>query len=272
MKLAFITPTAYLEEFSSQGDFYLALAHLVDDDGNNDYARFHRREAEQGRRVILDNGLFEGAQVSTDQLLRRAEAIGASVVCAPDVLFDCKGTIKAFKQFIRDKQEHGLVCDVMGIPQADNPVDWWECFQFMQSQSDCDMVGLSILSIPKSFASAAGARSGHAITDSRVYLIRELYALSVLSGTRLKPMHLLGLGSSYMDVVAANHLLPRDIVSNDSSSAFVHGMNGVIYDDEGRLTEGKIEKKLHFDIVSVDPQSEEDIQYNIDKAKEITNG
>ncbi len=59
MKLAFITPTSCLEQYSSQGDIYLALAHLIDDNGTNEYARFHRREAEKGRRVILDNGLFQ---------------------------------------------------------------------------------------------------------------------------------------------------------------------------------------------------------------------
>lgn len=285
MKLAFITPTAYLNKYAKQGDFYLALAHLIDDDGKNEYARFHRREAQQGKRVILDNGLFEGAQVSTDQLLRRAEVIGAQVVCAPDVLFDSKGTIKAFKQFIKDKQELGAVFDVMGIPQANNPVEWWECFQFMQSQSDCNMVGLSILSVPESFATSA-REAGYAdgITGPRCYLIRELYALSVLSGTRLKPMHLLGLGESYGDVVLANRLLPRDVVSNDSSSTFVHGAAKVRYRQDGNIPGGKIREKLDFDIkygqpAIVYPEGEAPleimnghIQHNIDIAKRLANG
>lgn len=268
MQLAFITPTAYLNRFSSQGDFYLALAHLIDDNGSNDYARFHRREAEKGRRVILDNGLFEGAQVSTEALVQRARAIKASVVCAPDVLYDSKATIKEFKQFIKYKHELGLVCDIMGIPQADNPNDWWECFQFMDLHPECSLIGLSILSIPKSFGSSIG-KTERPITDSRVHLIRQLYSFSYFSGHRITPCHLLGLGESYRDVIEAKKLLPRDIVSNDSSSAFVHGMHSVVYRRGGVIPGGKNHEKLDFDLQEV--REVEKIQQNINEARWVAN-
>lgn len=271
MKLAFITPTAYLEKFSAQGDIFLALAHLIDDNGTNEYARFHRRKVEEGRRVILDNGLFEGAQVTTDQLLRRAAAIKASVVCAPDVLYDAKGTIKEFKRFIQAKHEFGLVAEVMGIPQADNPTDWWECFQFMDLHSECDIIGLSILSVPKSFGRHATREQP--ITSSRVHLIRQLYAHSYLSGRRITPCHLLGLGESYDDIIFATRLLPRDIISNDSSSCFVHGMRGIRYGREGHIPGGKVHEKLDFDLQAWphdhDHIEEEDIQFNINMAKAL---
>lgn len=275
MKLAFITPTTYLQKFSAQGDIYLALAHLIDDNGTNEYARFHRREAEKGRRVILDNGLFEGAQVGTEELLRRATAIKASVVCAPDVLYDSKGTIKAFKQFIRAKQEYGLVAEVMGIPQADNQADWWECFQFMDMHGECDLIGLSILSVPKSFAKFTTREQP--ITSSRVHLIRQLYSYSDLSGHRITPCHLLGLGESYDDILEARRLLSRDIVSNDSSSVFVHGVAGVRYEETGLIPGGKIHQKLNFNFKPASFKTLEDarnglIQYNIDIAKSLAHG
>lgn len=243
IELAFIAPTSYLEEVSSKGDFYLALAHLVDDNGENEYASFHRREAEKGRRVILDNGLFEGASVDPESLIQRARAIGAQTVFAPDVLFDSKATIKAFKQFVKLKHEEGLVFDIAGVPQADNPVDWWECFQFMDLHPECALIGLSILSIPKAFGRRTDAE---AITSPRVRLIKQLYQYSDLSGRRLTPMHLLGLGESYDDIIEARKLLSRDIVSNDSSSCFVHGMNDVEYEPNGKIPGGKIKTKVDF--------------------------
>lgn len=269
MKLAFITPTAYLNKFSKQGDMYLALAHLIDDNGTNDYARFHRREAEQGKRVILDNGLFEGAQVSPEKLLRRAAAIKAQCVCAPDVLYDSKGTIKEFKRFIKLKQEQGLVCDVMGIPQADNPIDWWECFQFMDLHTECHLIGLSILSIPGSFKDVAQRAGDQPITFSRMHLIRQLYAFSDLSGHRITPCHLLGLGESYGDIIEAKRLLDRDIVSNDSSSAFVHGMHNVRYRRLGAIPGGKISQKLDFGTKNLNESQEQAIQHNINEALDI---
>lgn len=254
-----------MNTFAIQGDLFLALAHLIDDDGKNEYARFHRRMSEEGRRVILDNGLFEGAQVSTESLLQRARVIKASVVCAPDSLYDSAGTIKRFKEFIRAKQEVGLVSEVMGIPQANNPDDWWECWRFMELSKECDIIGLSILSIPQSFK----VTSPFPITGSRLYLLKQLYFYQDILGRQFKPCHLLGLGESYADIICANQYLPKQVLSNDSSSAFVHGMHGVRYDKNGHWTGGKISEKLDFSLEKVDNESI--IQQNINIAKNISN-
>lgn len=267
MDLALITPTSFLEKYARRGDIYLALAHLIDDEGENEYASFHRREAEKGRRVILDNGLFEGAQVPAEALLRRAQAIRAQVVCAPDALYDSQGTIKAFKQFIRDKHEFGLVCDVMGIPQADNPNDWWECFRFMEMSKECHLIGLSILSIPQSFTNSAWTRR---ITDSRMHVLRQLANYESLLGRRSTPCHMLGLGESLADIVLGNRILPNTVISNDSSSAFVHGYNYVEYDGLGNIPGGKILEKLDFDLkVELDDFQKALISRNIDRALDL---
>lgn len=271
MKLAFITPTAYLEKFSKQGDFYLALAHLIDDNRENEYTRFHRREAERGKRVILDNGLFEGAQVEPEALIRRARLIKAQVVCAPDVLYDSKGTIKAFKQFIKLKEEEGLVADVMGIPQASNPTDYWECFQFMQLNENCDILGLSILSIPESFKGSTEDAGEWPITAPRVHFIKQLSTFQNSFDNRIKPCHLLGLGESYADIYTAIRLLPDTIVSNDSSSTFVHGAKNVVYNRHGLIPGGKIREKLNFDLPknSLTSVQSKSVQTNINIANKI---
>lgn len=270
MDLAFISPTSYLQKFATQGDMYLALAHLVDDNGNNEYSRFHRREAERGKRVILDNGLFEGAQVKPEALIQRARAIGAQVVCAPDVLYDSRGTIKEFKQFIRLKQEEGLVAQVMGIPQADNPTAWWNCYQFMELHEECDLVGMSILSVPKAFAGSAKGADRHPITASRVHLIQQLSIFTRVSGHRVKPIHMLGLGESYADIITAIRLLPETIISNDSSSAFVHGAKGICYGRNGSIPGGKNHEKLDFNLPADLSQTRERcINSNIDTALKI---
>ena len=243
MDLAFITPTTYLERYAALGDFHLALAHLIDDEGKNEYTRFYRLQSEQGKRVYLDNGLFEGNQVPTEDLLHRATLIQAHTVCAPDVLYDSSGTIKAFKEFVRAKQDRGLVFDIMGIPQASNPTDWWECFRFMELSRDCNIIGLSILSIPKSFNEFIGTTG---ITAARMWLIRQLYLYEILLGRRITKCHLLGLGDHLGDITLANRLLPDTIVSNDSSSAFVHGMRDIMYSKLGRIPGGKIKAKLDF--------------------------
>lgn len=263
MKQAFITPTAYLSKFASQGDLYLALAHLIDDEGRNEYTQFHINEKRKGRTVYLDNGLFEGSQVDPTDLIKKAKLLQPDVVCAPDILYDSKATIKEFKKFIKLKQEEGLVAKIMGIPQASSPEDWWDCFQFFDTNKDCDLIGLSILSVPKAF--------GGSITRSREHLIEQLYTHSILSDRRLTPMHMLGLGESYDDIRLATQLLPRDIISNDSSSTFVHGMCGVIYGEDGSIFGGKIEEKLDFSIETLNRYQEDAINRNIEIARRIAN-
>lgn len=271
MKLAFITPTAFLHHFATQGDFHLALAHLVDDNGENEYTRFYRREAESGKPVILDNGLFEGAQVEPETLIQRARVVKAQVVCAPDVLYDSRGTIKEFKRFIRLKHEEGLVAKIMGIPQADNRVDYWECFQFMLMHKECDLIGLSILSIPKSFKGVGEGADRWPITASRMHFIQQLHSFQSVFGHRIKPCHLLGLGESYADIFTAKRLLPRTIISNDSSSAFVHGLEGQLYTSSGILPHGKSRKRLDFSLPynALSEEQISNIQKNIDIAKKI---
>lgn len=271
MKLCYITPTSYLHKFASQGDMHLALAHLVDDNAKNEYASFYRRESERGKRVILDNGLFEGAQVEPEALIQRARGIKAQVVCAPDVLYDSRATIKEFKRFIKLKHEEGLVAEIMGIPQANNRSEWWECFQFMQLHEGCDILGLSILSVPKCFKGIGSHFDKWPITSSRVALIQQLRSLESVFKHRIKPCHLLGLGETYADIYAAQRYLSKTIISNDSSSAFVHGMHGKVYTGSGVIPGGKIREKLDFSLPynALNDVQIKDIQTNIDISKKI---
>lgn len=268
MDFAFIAPTKQLNQVSNHGDMLLALAHLIDDNGTNEYARYHRRAAERGVRVICDNGLFEGEQVDDETLLRRAAAIKAQVVCAPDVLYDSDTTVKRFKQFIRAKQDAGLVIDVMGIPQANDPAKWWECFKFFDLSRDCQLIGLSILSVPAAFAQHFGVTG---ITDTRMVLIRELYNYEILVGRRLTPCHMLGLGEHLGDLTLAARLLPDTVVSNDSSSAYVHGRQGIRFGALGKIPGGKDLRKVDFanqEVLSTEQL--EDIYFNMAIQKLLT--
>ena len=265
MDLAFIAPTKHLNTVSAKGNILLALAHLIDDNGKNEYARFHRRAAERGVRIICDNGLFEGRQVDDEALLRRATAIKAQVVCAPDSLLNSDETIKRFKQFIRVKQDAGLVIDVMGIPQADTPAGWWDCFRFFDLSNDCQLIGLSILSIPAAFGEYFGTRT---ITNTRMELIRQLYSYEILLGRRLTKCHLLGLGDHLGDLTLSTRLLPDTIISNDSSSAYVHGRQGIRYTQLGNLKTGKDPRQVNFDTdEELTSEQYRDIVYNMSIAK-----
>lgn len=268
MQLAFIVPTKFLYRYAVLGDCHLALAHLIDDNGTNEYANFYRREARQGKRVILDNGLFESKQVEPESLIHRAKSIEASVVCAPDALFNASGTIKEFKRFIRLKQEEGLVAEVMGIPQADNPADWWECFRYFELSRDCDLIGLSILSIPKAFEMAS--RGPERITSARMHVIRQLFVYQSLLSRTITPCHLLGMGESYNDMLLCKQLVMDDtIVSNDSTSAFVHGYHNVRYTGLGGIPGGKILEKLDFSINELTQDQADIIEHNINTALRI---
>ena len=85
IKTSFIAPTS-LFRFANQGDFHLALAHLLGpvDEAPNEY---EQAIVDSGLPIFLDNGLFENKKsIPTRELIEKAIHLDAEFVFAPDVL------------------------------------------------------------------------------------------------------------------------------------------------------------------------------------------
>ena len=147
-RFCIISPTAYLDQFASQSDSHLALAHLVKSDAA--YADFYKRMAARGDRIIMDNGAFElGSSYNPSELITLAEMCGADAIVLPDYPGRSSiETIHAAEQILPDVISAGLA--TMFVPQSayGDREDWISAYSWASDNPDVDIIGMSILGIP----------------------------------------------------------------------------------------------------------------------------
>lgn len=259
MKLAHICPTKYIEKYGSQGDFTLALAHLIDLKEENEY---QKAITKIGLPIILDNGLFENhTPEPLDSLIEKAEKIGATHLFAPDILYNKEETQKELEKTIKKIKEKKSKVKIAAVVQADNKSDYIKQLIDFNLNPDVDLIGLSILSIPKSF--------GGSITESRVRLLEKMKEICETGRILWKNCHLLGLGDSYRDVLFAKENCPW-VVSNDTSSCFWNGVQKKRLMGEECIVEGgKTSIKVDFNFEGLKEDQVEIIQGNINKINKL---
>lgn len=240
MRIAIICPSPDLNKFAVLSDVHLLLTHLVGE--GNDYTKFYAGRKEL---KILDNGLFEHHVASpTPEILSKAKLVGADVVIAPDVLYNPVETVENAKVFAKAvNQENGIrrgkgmkPLQMMAVPQASNQKDYLWCYKTL-----CDLgyqwIGLSILACPKSFGNT------EQVFNSRKQAYRALRETGIWNDK--VNHHLLGLGS---EIDELEFFAPvSSVVSNDSSSAVLHGQLGITYTN-GIVPGGKKKEKLNFEV------------------------
>ena len=142
MRLAFITPTAFVEKFGSQGDFTLALSHLMDLKEVNEY---EKAITKVGLPILCDNGLFENhVPESLETLIKKAERIGATHFFAPDILYSSEGTQLELDKAILAAEKSPV--KVAAVVQASNVQDYMSQLLDFNNNPKVDLIGLSILS------------------------------------------------------------------------------------------------------------------------------
>lgn len=246
MKLSFITPIRYIKDFGSQSDFILALSHLIDLSKTNAY---EANIVATGLPIILDNGLFENHKPeSVDKVIMKAVKIGAQYFFAPDELYNPIETNKGLEQAVNAQKQvlaqTGKRIKIGAVVQADNEKDYIDQLLDFNSNENVELIGLSILSIPKSFEKQLGK---YDVTESRIVLLEEMIRLATEEGIKWKPCHMLGLGDSFEDVIFAKQNCPW-VISNDTSSVFQTTLFGKTYDDNLRVVGGKVQEKVNFDL------------------------
>lgn len=274
IKLAFISPTKWITTLGSQGDFQLGLAHLLDRHQSNDY---ERALLDTGQQIILDNSLFElHKPEGIDSLIAKGLRIKATHFFAPDFLYNKDKTLEALNNtiYIWKKLRADKNIKIAAVVQGETEEEWLEMYDKLQEMPEVDLIGLSILSVPRCFGSFNRARTSkkdvyqhkdEEITSSRIKLLKTLI-------TRNKPnnkkCHLLGLGSSLEDIIFATKNCPF-VVSHDSSSAIWSGFQNKKLLDDGLIEGGKSEIKVDFNYLETNKEQIQLAQENINKYKSL---
>ena len=244
MKHGIICPIPQLENFASCSNFHLILPHLVEKYPK--YLEFYKGRSSLGDEIVLDNSIFEhGVSYDYRQMIEMAEDIGVSKMSAPEVLKDRIASRILREEFLEHYITSGCKVPILAVAQGQDVFEVIDSYFELLKIKEIPFLGLPFDIDEEIPYVSQGVNS---LTLRRVlnrwYLVDSIYDISIKKKINLKPTHLMGL-SDPVELQRYKGDMYRWITSNDSSSAFVHGCNGITYTSRG-LPGEKVSQKLDF--------------------------
>lgn len=244
-KFGYIAPVEYLDLIPEDATFHLILAHLLKD---KQYAAYYREKADRGDTIICDNGAFEFKRSLDPEPLMKLIAdsgVKPTYVVAPDYPFEpwsvTYDSTVAFIEMAKDEDY-----EIMAVPQSEtgNYKGWLECYKRLAELPEVKVMGMSILGMPNAFCELTGTKD---IAANRIFATAYMCREGLVSNRKDLSHHYLGLGDGPRELITQRALGVMD--TNDSSSPFWHGINGVLLDDSTTgLKNGKSELEVDFHI------------------------
>jgi len=259
MKHGIICPVSQLEKYATRSNFHLILPHLIDKYPK--YKEFYTERATAGDHVILDNSIFElGESYNYVKMLEYAEEMGLTEISIPEVLKDRDASRKLRDEFLTYYTKSGSNMRLLAVAQGNCIEDIRDSYFELSRIVEISTLGLPFDiddCMPYDIKSLTLRR-----VMNRWFLVNMIdFESSMSCALKTKPTHLMGLSDAVELQMYSDYPWIR---SNDSSSAFVHGVNGILYSNKGLPCE-KISQKLDFGgfPILTDKQIN-DINFNID--------
>lgn len=250
-----ITPTHYLQQYATQSDMHLVLAHLVD--MNHEYAEFYANCEEF---KIMDNGAFElGRSYNPSKLIDLAELCKAHAIVLPDYPGqDANKTISAAMKLHPQVHEAGFYTFFCPQAKVGDMEGWINSYRWAADNDFIDIIGMSILAVPNALPHIPAAYA-------RVVMTQLLIDRGIFNSDKYH--HYLGLNAGpKLEIPPLLRMGALD--SCDSSNPVWAGINGVRYDittDSYLPTRKEFLGEVDF---SIKPTKKEcileAIQYNVD--------
>jgi hypothetical protein len=242
-EFGYIAPVEYLHLIPDNARFHLILAHLLKDEK---YANFYKKKSDRGDVIICDNGAFEFKR-SLDPIplmkLVKESGVNPTYVVAPDYPFEpWSVTYDSTVNFIEMSKDENY--RIMAVPQSEkgNYKGWLECYKRLSRLEQVDVIGMSILGIPNAFCGLTGTDD---IATNRIFATAYMLENGLVSND--VSHHYLGLGDGPREIMVQRALGVMD--TNDSSSPFWHGIQGISLDDSATgLANGKSDIEVDFHI------------------------
>jgi len=258
MKVSHELPLSLMHNGYEWNDYDYCLPHLLDK--YLQYRIYFQKVSLDGRFIIMDNGLFEGVEHTTEDLIEKINLIVPDVFIVPDAWNDSALTIRNAKEWINNhiyKLPEGV--NLMAVCQGESLGELIITYQ--------TLLDLGYTHIAFNHSSAAyqtmypNLDPLKAQMYGRMELIRRLVAENVIN--RRVYHHLLGCSlpqefMSYKDWPF--------IQSVDTSNPILVGAEGERYGDNGLSWKPK--EKLEFYLEKDLEGKVEDIIFNIQKFKD----
>jgi len=139
-------PISLLESCATQGNYHLALSHLILD--NEEYREFYQQQSWQGVLVGVDNGVVEqGKSLPVSMVAIAAGMVDAKEFILPDVLGDGQASYEATVKGL-DAYQHLMIVSpnfkLIAVPHGSNVADWMMCYLRLLQVPEVNIIGVSM--------------------------------------------------------------------------------------------------------------------------------
>ncbi len=263
MLISHESPLALLEKSRTYNDYSYALVHLFEKYPH--YYEFFVEEKRIGRKVLLDNSMFELRKAfDADKFAQWIVDLRPDEYIVPDVFSDSKATIASFESW---KETYGNIPgNAIGVIQGTTYQEIINCYRYMTENADKIAFSFECpYFYARGYLPGPTSTKWQLLSMGRVSLIQDLINDGIWNDSI--PHHLLGCATpqEFMMYTPKQRL---SIESIDTSNPVVAGMHGVRYTMGG--LEDKITAKLADMLETpVSDKNWEDIRYNLTMFRKI---
>lgn len=274
MLISHETPVSLLPYSWGYNSYDYALVHLFPE--NEKYKDFYFKSVEYGRRVLLDNSIFElGTAFDPDQFAYWVKELKPFEYVIPDVLEDTEGTCKSMDSFLSKYSD--LPGRKIGVVQGKTYQEIVDCYNHVAPKVDKVAISFDYsyyldswdyysINVP-GFVKDQEHNKWFKFALGRVNLMNNLYNDDVLDLS--KPHHLLGASVPWEFSLYADNHLSEYIDSIDTSNPIVAGILGKKYEPEYGLSEKWSVKLVDFIDAELTEQQVYDSFWNITQFRKL---
>jgi hypothetical protein len=245
-------PLCLLEDSRLFNDYDYALVHLFEK--YPEYYSFYKNSLELGRRVILDNGVYElGFPFDRDSYAKYITQLKPTEYIIPDVRNNSKENFDELTKWV-DKYTN-LPGVSIGVVHGESYESFVENYNAIKPLVDKLAFSVEDFFFRSKFQGF-----------SRAYIIKQLVDDNIID--KSKPHHILGA------LIPQEFSLYRQykwIDSIDTSNPIIHGMLGILYSEEGLFSKTPIKMAEEMES-SIDTIQYKNILYNIHYFRKFAHG
>ena len=118
----------------------MILAHLLK---NEDYLNYYKSTRYTRKWTLLDNGMAENAQITSDELIDLVDIIHPDCVVALDSIGNGPECLQKTKDFCEQIDKRYPQMQVMGVPHGKDQEEYLDCYQQMLEIPQITHIGIS---------------------------------------------------------------------------------------------------------------------------------
>lgn len=262
IKVSHEVPEILLERSRDFNDYDYALVHLFKDNPN--YKQFFKDSLKRGRKVLLDNSVFElDTPFDPDAFVEAINDLAPTWYIVPDFLDDKNQTISSMEKWIKDYLPKIKVdSKIIGSIQGKTPEELEDCYIYMSLKKEVSKIAITFNS--KAYEYGPGSyleqwRRG------RVNFITRLVDKGLWNMN--KPHHLLG--CSFVNEFAEPLYHRISIETLDTSNPIIYGLKKEKYTELGNVYKPK-DKLCDLLKEGLSEEQEKAIMFNVNNFKNFS--